>query len=243
MVSTAKGKSHDGEKSRRYTLNLDGAYYSEALDRFGAVKKLEPAYDRWVSEIEKKQHEISAREAKYADPADAYDEVESLCIQLNGDWDSLQPIALSYIQNAASVHILCFACLEAHINVRAEEKLQGKAFNEFDKLTTTGKWLFFPKIVGAGEFEAGLQPFQSLQRLATRRNSLVHYKTRVDYRQYGFEVPNFVDELELRVPGLQNSLDAVKGMVVRLAEMEKRGLPGWLTNEYWDVFGLDLPSG
>jgi hypothetical protein len=199
---------------------------------------LEGEYDRCEKEITDTQNEIEIREAKYEDPFEAYDEVEHLTIKLDRDWQDFEPIAQSYIRNAASVHILCFACLEAHINMRAEKVLRGKSFGEFDRLPTTGKWLFYPKIVSVGDFQPGAEPFQGFQVLATRRNALVHYKTRVNYFRYGYEVPDFVDELGLRISGLRQSLGAVKGMVTRLAKMEKREMPSWIAGGKWDIFDM-----
>jgi hypothetical protein len=126
---------------------------ASSLIRVIADQNLESQYDRWADE-----KEIAAREAKYADPLDAYDEVEHLITKLDRDWQDLQPIARSYIRSAASVHILCFACLEAHINIRAEERLQGRSFGEFDRLPTTGKWFFYPRTISVGEFEPGAEP-------------------------------------------------------------------------------------
>ena len=116
---------------------------ASSLIRVIADQNLESQYDRWADEIRDVQKEIAAREAKYADPLDAYDEVEHLITKLDRDWQDLQPIARSYIRSAASVHILCFACLEAHINMRAEERLQGRLFGEFDRLPTTGNPGYF----------------------------------------------------------------------------------------------------
>lgn len=234
MASTTAKSSADA--NRKFVLRLDGVYYCEALQRREAALKLEPEYIRWEKIIKSGQRKIAKRESKYKNPMDAYDEVEHLVTKLGRDWEDFLSVAKAFIQNAASVHIMCSACLEAHINMRAEERLSGKLFNEFDKLSAGGKWLFYPKIVGAGSFDPGKEPFQSLQKLLSKRNVLMHYKTRINYRRYGFEVPDFVDELAIRSKDLQTSISTVTRIVTRLAKMESRKPPNWL-GEYWiEVF-------
>jgi hypothetical protein len=140
------------------------------------------------------------------------------------------------IQNAASVHILCVACLEAHINMRAEATLQSKSFDEFDKLSVSGKWLFYPRLIGAGSYDPGQLPFQGLQALTVRRNALVHYKVLTSHLRYGYAVPDFVERMGMRTREIEDSLKAVSGMVASLAKMERRRRPGWITDEWWGIF-------
>jgi hypothetical protein len=228
--------SEPDDRGRKYVLRLDGAYYKEAARQCAAASKTGPEYDKWVAKIQAANEEITRREAKYENRADAYDEIESLVIKLDRDWEEFEHDAQSFIQCGASVHILCVASLEAHINMRAEESLPKKKFTEFDKLSTVGKWLFYPQIASVGAFDPGSEPFQGFQQLIIRRNRLVHYKTQTDYRRYGYEVPSFVDELGIRVPDLRKSLKAVAGMVAKLAKMERREVPGWISGEWWGIF-------
>jgi hypothetical protein len=121
--------------------------------------------------------------------------------------------------------------------MRAGATLQGRSFDEFDKLSVSGKWLFYPRLIGVGSYDPGQQPFQGFQVLIGRRNALVHYKVRTNRLRYGFAVPDFVEQMGLRTREMEESLKTVSSMVASLATMERRELPGWIANdEWWDIF-------
>ena len=46
------------------------------------------------------------------------------------------------LQLIAAVHLLCAASLEAHINIRSQDLLEGEAIEQFERLPFESKWLF-----------------------------------------------------------------------------------------------------
>jgi hypothetical protein len=105
------------------------------------------------------------------------EDVDDFSLELHNHWQPVQLAATELIRTVATAHMLCAASLEAHINIRAENLLGGKDYEEFDKLSIAGKWLFYPILKGVtGRFDPGAQPFQKFQILIKRRNDLVHYK-------------------------------------------------------------------
>ena len=128
--------------------------------------------------------------------------------------------------------MFCAASLEAHINIRAEQTLTGKSWDEFDKLAIAGKWLFYPRLVSVGSFDPGQKPFQDFQTLIKRRNALMHYKVKRAKVKHGYVLPPLIDQLGLRASAAKESLDAVSAMVRKLAQMEKRKKPDWIANDW-----------
>jgi hypothetical protein len=228
------------DRSMTVVLALDGVYYLEARHRTQSAQALGNEYNRWAKEINETNTRIELVEARCADPTDAYDEIEADVIKTDRDWECFRPVALALAQNAAAAQILCAACLEAHINMRAEAALPTKDFDEFDKLAVTGKWLLYPKIVHVGSFDPGTEPFQSFQSLVRRRNSLVHYKARTERRKHPYEVPDFVQSLGLDGATCLSSLAIVERMVTDLAEMEHRAAPAWLAARWDGIFDFGL---
>ncbi len=109
-------------------------------------------YAETEKRLKKIDDEIAKIERRYKRREEAYDETESLCIQSAELWSEYQEAAARLIRGAATVHTLCANCLEAHINIVAQERLSGAKFAEFDKLSLYGKWLFYPQIMQIGAF-------------------------------------------------------------------------------------------
>jgi len=141
--------------------------------------------------------------------------------------------AAKLIRGTATVHTLCANCLEAHINIIAQTSLSGAKFSEFDKLALYGKWLFYPQITQIGAFEMGKEPLQGLSQLISARNALVHFKGIRCRREFGFQVPDFVERLRLRIAAAEKSLQTVHDLVSQLAAIEKPEEPEWLRDR-WD---------
>src|SRR5439155_11137514 len=95
-------------------------------------------------------------------------------------------------------HLLCASCLEAHINQHAKDVLAGKEYDDFDKISLTGKWRFLPKLLGKAGFESGTEPFQSFDRLVGWRNDLIHYKRRRE-EWNSKPIPGFLEKLGLTI--------------------------------------------
>jgi hypothetical protein len=229
-MTTPKGtQSGDYELS----LILDGLYYAEAKQTCSGLADADAQYAHTESRLKEINAEILEIEGQYKRREDAYDETESLCIQSEGWWNEYQKSAAKLIRGTATVHTLCANCLEAHINIIAQTSLSGAKFSEFDKLALYGKWLFYPQITQIGAFDVGREPIQGLSQLISARNALVHFKGIRCRREFGFQVPDFVERLRLRIAAAEKSLQTVHDLVSQLAAMEKREEPEWLRDR-WD---------
>jgi hypothetical protein len=222
------------------TLAIDAMYYREAM----RMSELASAKDK---EFVESQSAVAAAEQDMLnymnDPArdpddDGDDDVfNDLNDELNRSWEPVNLAATELIRAAATAHILCAACLEAHINMQAERVLQRRDFDEFDKLAITGKWLFYPVFKEVGKrFDPGREPYQGFQRLIKRRNALLHFKVKRVKTFNPFTVPSFVEELGLRAAATTESLSAARGMIVTLAEMEQREVPEWIDGDSCSAF-------
>jgi hypothetical protein len=213
-MTTARGtESGDYELS----LILDGLYYAEAKETCSGLADADGRYTHTESRLKEINAEILEIEGRYERREDAYDETESLCIQSEHWWNEYQSSAAKLFRGTATVHALCANCLEAHINIIAQKCLSGAKFSEFDKLSLYGKWLFYPQITQIGSFDVGREPLQGLSQLMSARNALVHFKGVRCRREFGFQVPDFVERLKLRKTAAERSLQTVHDLVSQLA--------------------------
>jgi len=218
------------------TLAIDGMYYHEAK----RMQELAAARDKEFIET---QTRVSATKKdflnKLNDPSRGIGrigkkEADDFSSELHSHWQPVELATTELIRTVATAHMLCAASLEAHINIRAENLLKRRDFEEFDKLSIAGKWLFYPILKGvAGRFDPGAQPFQKFPILIKRRNALVHYKEKKGrVKTYDpYEVPSFVQELGLRAAAADESLSTVREMITALAKMENRDVPEWIDGD------------
>lgn len=122
------------------------------------------------------------------------------------------------------------ATVEAYINEVGGFVLEGKAeFNEFDKLSVTGKWVFLPRLMGLKtRFELGKRPLQTVAALLRQRNRLVHYKS--SPKKLGLsDPPTFLVDFGLRPDDVQRAFEGVRQLIreFKLAWVGAYG-PDWL---------------
>lgn len=219
---------------RTLVLRLDALYYRSAVEHHQLLKK-----DR--KEIEKhrvKYKRLRDKEKKIisnhgGDIYAAYDDLEPVYIQMEDVDYQIAEAYAPFLRNISHVHIFSAASLECHINARAKKELSRYQFDEFDKLSLTGKWLFFPKIAGLEQYNPGKQPFQYLVKLVKTRNNLMHYKERSEDWS-GMFVPSFLSKLGFTQRDASSSLKATEKMISSLSIKMKEETPLWLK--------LDLPE-
>ena len=125
-----------------------------------------------------------------------YEQIEGLAIQIENAEYRLGETHGPFLQSLATAHILCTASLEAHINVRAQDRLEGRLRDAFERLALDAKWLFLPRVLGLDGFDPGAEPFQSFDHLVRTRNKLVHYRVhREPWRSPG--IPEFLAQIGL----------------------------------------------
>jgi len=166
----------------------------------------------------------------------AGDELETICIQMEGAEYDIGAAYGPYLQSIALTHILCVTAAEAHINLIAKARLSGKIRDNFERISIEGKWLFLPKILGNTTFDQGAEPFQGFSKLIGYRNELVHYrgrKERCDSFEHG--MPKFLDRLGLSLTEAWKSIDTVKGIILQMAAMINQKSPHWLREGYEDL--------
>lgn len=231
MVAKKSGRGDPLDVGRRaiVALSLDAVYFASAKHFLDSLDMVEKDYLHYRNAIEEAIRELEEIENRYADdePGAGYDEMEPYCTKLDRDFQSLEVAAYPFIRTIATTHFLCLACLEAHINIKAEPFLTGYSFDEFDKLSISGKWLFYPKLIGTSSFDPGAEPFQSFRILTKTRNALVHYKEKREGWK-GYQVPEFMDALGFTKGDARRSLQTTQGMIVALAKMEGAAAPDWV---------------
>ena len=161
------------------------------------------------------------------DPYSACDELEPIAIQLSGAHDELGFVYGPFLKEIAVVHVLSAASLEAHINLFAEDFLNGRDLRDFQGFKLSSKWFFLPRLAGLPGFKRDQMPFQGLSKLIKFRNKLVHYKGVKEKWSYGV-APQFLVNLGLTLQDSEGSIGTVDSIVRTLAQQREVEVPSWL---------------
>ena len=210
------------------SLMLDAMYLNEAERALELAIKGGRSVEMAMQKVERlNQISECILEEHHGNKLAAYDDLEPICIQLEGAEYELGAAHAPVLQAIAVVHILAAASLEAHINGRAIHLLSGKHFELFERFSLEAKWTTLPKLLNLAGFDVGAEPFQSFSRLVKLRNALVHYKAKQeDWAPPG--VPGFLCQLGLTQEDGARSIKAAKGMINGLARQLRDNEPFWL---------------
>jgi hypothetical protein len=133
------------------------------------------------------------------------------------------------VRHFSSAKILAVNSAEAYINEVAGCELKGKQFDEFDKLSLVGKWLFLPSLIKIKKkFSHDKNPLQGFVALVKERNKLVHFKgSRVTLNNP--ELPNFLESFNLTPSSCRANIENVK-MIIKELSLSWVGSngPDWL---------------
>lgn len=169
-----------------------------------------------------------------------YARIERLSIQLNDLEYQLASQRGRMLQSIGPVHILSSACLEAHINARAQDVLLAAHYRAFERLALDGKWLLFPKLASGGEFDPGAEPFQTFAKMLRWRNALVHYKQRREQTYGWYEPPRFLDDLGLTLENAERAFATTADMIVHLAKKLGGDVPQWVAGSTTNFFEIQI---
>lgn len=130
-------------------------------------------------------------------------------------------------------------CLEARINLVADQRLAGKALDAFDKLSLEGKWLLLPAMLSGTALDPGKQPFQGFSELVRKRNTLVHPKGAELLRLLiKSNDPNSL--LETGLKDAANALETTKAMIAELASIFSETRPAWIDGKEHKFYSLSV---
>jgi hypothetical protein len=192
-----------------------------------AVNGIRLANARWKFLVQQERKVL----AKYSGDAQApYDELESICIQMESADYQIGEAHAPIIKESAAVHFLSCAALESHINSVAKSELSGEYYASFDRLSLETKWLYLPKLRRWKGFEPDRAPFEDFVMSIRFRNRLVHYKPRKERWVQG-RVPAFLEGLGLTVRHAEASVLAAEAMIDALAKMRGKKSPYWLRRD------------
>lgn len=213
-------------------LRIDAMYYLSAQQSFKiaelCVGKIQKAEEH-LSHLKERLDQI--KEKYQDDPAKEYDELEPISIQMEDAEFSIGAEHGCQIQQIASIHIFCSASLEAFINSRGKDLLNGKYRDTFESMSLEGKWLFLPKLNGLNGFDPGINPFQDFSKMVKYRNQLVHYKSKKEkWKSPG--IPEFLVKLGLTLDCAKNSLLAVGNMIDNYCGQTNEESPYWLRRDF-----------
>jgi len=150
----------------RISINLDiaGIYFVEGYRNLCAGRA---AYQ---SLLESKDRHNSFVNGALPDSHTVAEVAESLPGILSS-LREIEPVFEPVVRHLSLAIILISASAEAYVNEIASIKLTGSERDEFDKLTTVGKWLFLPRVLGIDvDFSTGAEPIQGLASLVRTVN-------------------------------------------------------------------------
>jgi hypothetical protein len=237
------------------SLVVDAMYYHAAKESHQRAVTQDAVISRnkeWVDRLREKEQELKQRQEEREEEGEQEeDALEEDALELEYEEEQL---SIEFVDNAqpaleaaysilvkevALTHILCAACLEAHINARAEELLGGKLFEFFDRLNAEAKWLYLPLLSSRAGFDAGAEPFQGISRLVKTRNTLIHFRPRREDWRLG-EIPKFIDGMQLRLSDAAASIDLVPRAVKRLSQLLAISEPEWVSSCPFGFFSFDI---
>jgi hypothetical protein len=208
-------------------------YYHVARRNLEAAKKAWPNVQKELAAFDVLDKKYDRIEAESHD----YDKLEPLAIQLGHQSESVGFRYAPVLEHLATVHLLSVNCLEATINLMARDRLTGAMFDEFDKLTVVGKWLFLPKIFKLKGFDAGAEPLQTFIQMVKWRNLLTHYRQKREPWN-GFRLPTFLGSLGLTIEDGERSVRATRRMVQEIHDQFKEEMDHGWDADNWTYFGI-----
>ena len=224
-------------------LAVDAMYFhaaKEALKRaVAATKAIDKAEIRVARHQAKIDRVNQQREEGKLDDSAHYDKLEPLAIQMESVEYGVGAAYGPFLQHLATVHIFAAAALEAHVNIRGQELLTGRALDMFERLSLDAKWLFLPRLRGLAGFDPGAQPFQGFDRLVRIRNKLVHYRVQREPWRGSAVPPQFLEDLGLSLEAAERSIATVRGMAKELARQLGDREPWWLDAENPSFFEIE----
>lgn len=226
-------------------LTVDALYFVAAREALERAKKFPKRIERAEAKAAKMQAEIDALSQNEDGERDSnvafknYNRLEQLSIWMDGAEHQVGQAYGPMLQETAAVHLFSAASLEAHINIHAENQLNGLWRDSFSWLSLQAKWLFFPKLIGTKGFDPGAEPFQGFDKLIHRRNQLAHYRVmREPWTPGG--APGFLEKLGLNIDAAEQSLNTVRGMVSELSgQLKEERPPHWLSAEKMSFFQIE----
>lgn len=124
-----------------------------------------------------------------------------------------------------SIIAIIFSALtiEAFINDYGISNLSKSYFEKYlDKLDLFAKWIVIPKLVTGKQLDQSLNIFERLGKLISRRNNLVHYKTRKKL----VENVEASDWIELKEA--YDSIYTAKGLILTLKTVDQNVSSEWI---------------
>ena len=227
-------------------LAADGMFFQAARKAFSRAAAQTRKIDRARARVDSLQDRINALSQSPDGERDDrlayrnYSRLEPLCIQMEGADYQLGEAYGPMLYDVATVHILCVASAEAHINVQAQARLKGRDWDTFERLSVDAKWLFLPRLLGARGFDPGREPLQRFDALLRVRNRLAHFRQHREFWRSGGATPEFVAGLGLTLDAAESSLASVDGMISELARQLRQDRPHWLTVEDVNFFEVAL---
>jgi len=115
------------------------------------------------------------------------------------------------------------------VNEVANSVLTGSKFDEFDKLSLSGKWIFIQDIMKLKkQMAVDKNPLQGFVQLIKERNKLVHFKGRKKELEL-LEIPNYLEDFNLTPSDCKRNLENVRELIICFS-LNWRGSygPDWL---------------
>ena len=208
--------------ARALPLNLDlpGILFVEAAARIQRGEKQISGLRRAL-----KRHR---KRLTWAQQAKSEDEVEDKWVDVIQGVGGLEPIFGATVREFAVADVLLVAAAEAYINSVAVHVLVRSEFEQFDKLSPVGKWLFLPKVMKL-KWQLSLDKgcLQQFAAVVTRRNRVVH--PRVIRVKSVSEVEAFLKQFSLDPHQAQKGLTAVADLIRGISFSWKGSYgPNWL---------------
>src|SRR5215472_2001324 len=133
-------------------LAVDALYFVAANDALTRAKQSASRIEKEENRVASLQSKIDALNENEAGgegrmfATKNYNRLEELSISMEGAEYDLGAAYGPMLQDVAVVHLLSAASLEAHINIQGQDRMRGRSWSLFERLSLEAKWLFLPKL-------------------------------------------------------------------------------------------------
>jgi hypothetical protein len=223
-------------KTARIGLEIPGIFFVGAFENFrrgcNETERLNRKLNQFetlrarVSEMQLRVRRLRQGRHKAAKEIRTLEDLETDLLQ---DLRKIEMVFAPVVQSFATAYILLVASGEAFINEAAEIELSGKTWEEFDKLSPVGKWLFLPRVLGFRKtFKLNKDPLQGFAEAVRRRHRFIHHKPRT-LPLVKFDAAWWLRDMGLTPKDFERSFKAVQ-LLIREFSLAWKGAfgPNWL---------------
>ena len=215
-------------KATPINLDIAGIFFCGANDHLAKGTKHFIELEKSITDYNKV---LKKNKKKYGDTS-----CDDFITTMSPKFREMEPVFEPVLRHLCTFKILLVCSIEAFINDVGLIKLKGKIFEEFDKLSILGKWLFIHDLLKLeNNYSLGEEPIQGIAKLIKDRNKIVHYKGKP--QKTTFDIPDFISLYNLHPEECKKNIYSVRLLISQLTQNWTGSTgPHWLKDKNYEYF-------